>query len=1038
MSRFKSSNKSCPCEVCGNNSGKCRTTEIQFDLARHSMTSLNTTLHLCMSERCDTDGFTYRGETKDGLWGKYIDLTVAEELTRAWGKGDRQQASDFDPAAWKQQQSKKKAFRLKAEEHQYTQLLPDAERDREIRNVLSQLSLTKEHHQHLLQRGMSESEIATGGYRSVTAWQKLPKKVSPKLAGVTPNGHGLNNSDSGIICPVPNPNGQYTGWQYRLDNSESGRYRWATSVTKKRQTAPTAHLKNGELPIAFCRPMDGVTDSSSIGLAEGVGFKPEIAANRTGQIVLGAAGGNFSGSSETFRHYLERASIELGTKNVILYADAGAVSNPHVLRRYAETQKVLEAQGYSLYIGWWEQTAKTADDIDEIKDIKVIKTISPSEFFQIGRELSGYYPDPNNSPKPILRQQLNRGSTELMNDPVPEKVVTYPHNGHNHTWWVIGEKENDLRIRLPGTNQSKWISKNEVEVRLIPNKLQPELTDSASPPAWELNSSPPWGMAKSATPQDIAQELVSATKLEELTEIKAKFGATATKEGWRYLGETNKPEQERLTALAKEQSVPPPVKQTEASKDVSNTKTNSDQIDMPNMKLESNYESTQPQELIATNQRKQNLQQSTISSSKVEPNLNLQPITSPNQQVEAPVSSNNQTVTSSNTNAQTVNIRDNGRGSSDMSSNNQSRPNDTQQNVNGKALEQTDLSRFDSLIKQIPQLLATSGQEPTLRVKEGSKIAYEGVPGRDPIKDEALKSIHKALKAIEDPKGFTGKLEIIYKGELIYSQKNDVVNDPHGISKYLQQAIKQAPQPSQPSVQQDPAPGKQQAQVSTTPTTKNTSEFEQVNQQIAKLQEYSRQDNQRIAGLEATLAIQQQELEKLRQFQAKMSSSPIRNLGDKLGNWVQGVRTKAADVLRSMAQRVEGKIETTKTEITSIGPQQPDKNATQLVSSVNNQTTSEKSPSIPAQAWERYSNQTQDKNYLGQAREVAISALRDGIGENGVRSILSASPALQKDGEKILHGHVESTLKYAKFYVDNEKTQQQPTQTQQQQQGLRV
>ncbi len=54
----------------------------------------------------------------------------------------------------------------------------------------------------------------------------------------------------------------------------------------------------------------------------------------------------------------------------------------------------------------------------------------------------------------------------------------------------------------------------------------------------------------SATPQAIALELAGAKKLEELNEIKSKYGPDATKEAWRYLGETNKSEQERLNAIA--------------------------------------------------------------------------------------------------------------------------------------------------------------------------------------------------------------------------------------------------------------------------------------------------------------------------------------------------------------------------------------------------------------------------------------------------------------------------------------------------------
>ncbi len=89
--------------------------------------------------------------------------------------------------------------------------------------------------------------------------------------------------------------------------------------------------------------------------------------------------------------------------------------------------------------------------------------------------------------------------------------------------------------------------------------------------------------SNSATPQAIALELIGAKKLEELNEIKSKYGPDATKEGWRYLGETNKSEQERLSAIAGSQSPSSSVNHPEVVEAKSEAQQKSPPQDSPNI-----------------------------------------------------------------------------------------------------------------------------------------------------------------------------------------------------------------------------------------------------------------------------------------------------------------------------------------------------------------------------------------------------------------------------------------------------------------------
>ncbi|NJM73390.1 MAG: hypothetical protein HC862_26510 [Scytonema sp. RU_4_4] len=336
-----------PCLICGDTKGKCRETP--------------TTL-LCMNvvdRHSAPGGFKFLGLSRDGLWGKFIE--------------DKGHESKEKSQEWRQLQAQKKRQRELEEKERRARLLTESERDRESRKLLAQLPVSTNHRNDLQRRGLSDELIARGMFKSVVAWQPLDFEVSWRLAGVSSSGKSLTNAQSGYMCPIWNPQGQIVAWQLRCDvtSVDDAKYKWASSASKWRPNGPTSHLPNGELPLTYCVPTFDINTTNPlaeyIGLAEGI-LKPWIVAQIRQHVVIGAAGGNHAGSEQTLRYYVDEASQCLGgTKKALLYADAGAIANRHVMRAYRRTYKLLLRWGYTLRVAWWGQIDKNCADPDEYK-----------------------------------------------------------------------------------------------------------------------------------------------------------------------------------------------------------------------------------------------------------------------------------------------------------------------------------------------------------------------------------------------------------------------------------------------------------------------------------------------------------------------------------------------------------------------------------------------------------------------------------------------------------------------------------------------
>lgn len=337
MSGFTLLKRDCP--ICNGERADCRQSQL-------------TDLIHCRDSQAASTEYVFRGLDSLGF-GMWAMQTEATDISVA----QREE--------WRRQKELEKQRRLKAEAQQRSQLLSEPERDRNIRKLLDQLGLDQLHRQDLQRRGLSDEQIKAGQFRSVGPWQKLEQEISHRLAGVNITGRGMNNPQTGYLCPIWNCKGQIVGWQLRLDDTEDGgKYRWPTSASQKRPDGPTSHLCNGELPITCCRPAS-VAQTEGIGLIEGI-LKPYLTAQLKSQIVLGAAGGNFASSPQTLKAYLDEVLAQTGTKQIILYPDAGAVNNSNVMRQYRRTYTLLKKWGYELRVAWWHQTAKGDLDIDEL------------------------------------------------------------------------------------------------------------------------------------------------------------------------------------------------------------------------------------------------------------------------------------------------------------------------------------------------------------------------------------------------------------------------------------------------------------------------------------------------------------------------------------------------------------------------------------------------------------------------------------------------------------------------------------------------
>ncbi len=406
------------CPVCGNHHG-CL---INQDLSV-----------LCLrvdNQKDAPEGYRFAKPLSGGMGG----LFVTTDNNKTWVQGQQRQ------------NGRRLALAAKEGSRQKSGALSVAERDRLYCQMLSQLTLNPTDRADLHRRGVTDEQIRLWNVKSVERWQKLDSCLSPSLPGVSLSGLSLVNYHPGYLVPIQSPSGEITGFQIANRERSEGRpkYPWLTGKTSKRPEGAQPNLLNGELPITVAYPSAPDTDEAvRIGLCEGTGVKPRLAAERLGIPVVGASGGHFVSSPKTLESYIKEISeiwisqkksrqqsdawnstktatdklpcqdtgesrskvngdgldtnsldgqgrretdtFGLSNATCILLPDAGAVINSHIMSQYKNTIGLLSRWGYSVQVAWWGQVTKDDCDIDELDSFDCIKYLTPAEFFDLSR-----------------------------------------------------------------------------------------------------------------------------------------------------------------------------------------------------------------------------------------------------------------------------------------------------------------------------------------------------------------------------------------------------------------------------------------------------------------------------------------------------------------------------------------------------------------------------------------------------------------------------------------------------------------------------
>lgn len=352
-------NKLNPCPVCEDTAGKCRQGREDQDYWQ-CMTYADSRKGEIVS------GFKCISHTRDRLWGQFR-LDNSQE----WSQQQRQD--------WQRENQRRRNEQASENEQRRRRSLSALQRHEQYTRLLSELTLHPDDRADLVRRGFTHEQIELAGFRSIGRYQQLQSQYSELLPGIS-RGNRLIIADQGYLCPVRNADGLIVACQVRLrslPSTESARYRWLSGGNQTLHLYPEGCKSEGELPLPVFKPQ---VKPEGIALAEGTGAKPFLVSQRLNLFTIGAAGGQWPSSPELFRLTLEKAEIEVKTKEIKIFPDAGDILNPSVMTRWQRVIDLLEEWGWSVVIGWWGQVDKSHPDVDELTDYSKVEYISSEAF----------------------------------------------------------------------------------------------------------------------------------------------------------------------------------------------------------------------------------------------------------------------------------------------------------------------------------------------------------------------------------------------------------------------------------------------------------------------------------------------------------------------------------------------------------------------------------------------------------------------------------------------------------------------------------
>ncbi|MGK7915055.1 MAG: hypothetical protein AB4038_05830, partial [Prochloraceae cyanobacterium] len=153
--KFTPAKRNNPCPICGDTSGDCR--------------HLDNGLILChdfIDGDASVNGWRWIKSSKCGVWGVFVP-----------DKGQ----NNFDPEEWKQRRREREKRKKQKLQQKFNTALSAKERDKAIRRLHKYIGLTSRHRELLKKRGLTDQQIESGLYFSISPYQELPPFIPPNL-----------------------------------------------------------------------------------------------------------------------------------------------------------------------------------------------------------------------------------------------------------------------------------------------------------------------------------------------------------------------------------------------------------------------------------------------------------------------------------------------------------------------------------------------------------------------------------------------------------------------------------------------------------------------------------------------------------------------------------------------------------------------------------------------------------------------------------------------------------------------------------------
>lgn len=229
-------------------------------------------------------------------------------------------------------------------------------RDATYRAFLSKLTLSSDHRENLLNRGLTVDEIEKLGYKTMpflglTTMAKQLRAEGLYLSGV-PGFYKSSNDNwtfihekRGILIPVKDIQGRIQGLQIRLDDVRNRKFRWISSAEKQ----------DGCRAIGWTHLAGKVTPTVII--TEGP-MKADIINSLTGLTVLAVPGVN---TLTQLKITLEELK-ELGVTHIQTAFDMDFLTNHNVQNGFENLLSLLDEMDFKFGTYLWDAEYKGLDD----------------------------------------------------------------------------------------------------------------------------------------------------------------------------------------------------------------------------------------------------------------------------------------------------------------------------------------------------------------------------------------------------------------------------------------------------------------------------------------------------------------------------------------------------------------------------------------------------------------------------------------------------------------------------------------------------